>query len=52
MHTPYWQVALYSFLCGAGLGCTMQTILTAVQNAVECRDMGTATGASTNADGG
>lgn len=52
MHTPYWQVALYSFLCGAGLGCTMQTILTAVQNAVECRDMGTATGGSTNADGG
>jgi EmrB/QacA subfamily drug resistance transporter len=45
--TPYWQVALYSFLFGAGLGCTMQTILTAVQNAVEFRDMGTATGGTT-----
>jgi EmrB/QacA subfamily drug resistance transporter len=45
--TPYWQVALYSFLFGAGLGCTMQTIMTAVQNAVEFRDMGTATGGTT-----
>jgi MFS family permease len=45
--TPYWQVALYSFLFGAGLGCTMQTIVTAVQNAVEFRDMGTATGGTT-----
>jgi MFS family permease len=45
--TPYWQVALYSFLFGAGLGCTMQTIVTAVQNAVEFRDMGTATSGTT-----
>jgi len=41
--TPYWQVALYSFLFGSGLGCTMQPLVTAVQNAVEVRDMGSAT---------
>ena len=41
--TPYWQVALYIFLFGAGLGFTMQTIVTAVQNSVEHRDMGAAT---------
>jgi MFS family permease len=45
--TPYWQVAVASFLFGAGLGCTMQTIVTAVQNAVEFRDMGTATSGTT-----
>jgi EmrB/QacA subfamily drug resistance transporter len=46
-HTPYWQVALGVFVWGAGLGFTMQTILTAVQNAVDYRELGTATGAVT-----
>jgi EmrB/QacA subfamily drug resistance transporter len=41
--TPYWQVAGYEFLFGAGLGLTMQTITTAIQNSVEFRDMGSAT---------
>jgi EmrB/QacA subfamily drug resistance transporter len=45
--TLFWQVALYTFMFGAGLGLTMQTILTAVQNAVDMRDMGTATAATT-----
>ncbi len=45
--TPYWQVAIYIFIFGAGLGFTMQTIVTAVQNAVEFRDMGAATGSVT-----
>jgi hypothetical protein len=45
--TPYWQVALYEFAFGAGLGFTMQTIVVAVQNAVEYRDLGTATSATT-----
>ena len=44
--TPYWQVALYQVALGAGLGCTMQTIVTAVQNAVEMRDLGAATSAT------
>jgi EmrB/QacA subfamily drug resistance transporter len=45
--TPYWQVALFTLMFGAGLGLTMQTILTAVQNAVDVRDMGTATASTT-----
>jgi EmrB/QacA subfamily drug resistance transporter len=45
--TPFWQVALYEYLFGAGLGFTMQTIVTAVQNAVEFRDLGVATGSTT-----
>ena len=45
--TPFWQVALYTYLFGAGLGFTMQTIVTAVQNSVEHRDMGAATSSIT-----
>jgi EmrB/QacA subfamily drug resistance transporter len=45
--TPFWQVALFEYLFGAGLGFTMQTIVTAVQNAVEFRDLGTATSSTT-----
>jgi EmrB/QacA subfamily drug resistance transporter len=45
--TPFWQIALYEYLFGAGLGFTMQTIVTAVQNAVEYRDMGAATSSIT-----
>jgi MFS family permease len=45
--TPYWQVALFELAFGAGLGMTMQTIVTAVQNAVEYRDLGAATSATT-----
>jgi EmrB/QacA subfamily drug resistance transporter len=45
--TPFWQVAVYEFLFGAGLGFTMQTIVTAVQNAVDFRDLGAATSSAT-----
>jgi EmrB/QacA subfamily drug resistance transporter len=45
--TPYWQLALFELTFGAGLGMTMQTIVTAVQNAVEYRDLGTSTSATT-----
>ena len=45
--TPFWQVALLELFFGAGLGMTIQTITTAVQNAVEFRDLGTATSATT-----
>jgi EmrB/QacA subfamily drug resistance transporter len=45
--TPYWQLALYELGFGAGLGMTMQTIVTAVQNAVDYRDLGTSTSATT-----
>jgi EmrB/QacA subfamily drug resistance transporter len=45
--TPFWRVALYEYLFGAGLGLTMQTVVTAIQNAVEFRDMGAATSSIT-----
>ena len=45
--TPYWPVAIYMFLFGAGLGFTMQTITTAIQNSVPIRDMGVATSSNT-----
>jgi EmrB/QacA subfamily drug resistance transporter len=45
--TPFWQVALFELAFGAGLGMTMQTIVTAAQNAVEYRDLGAATSATT-----
>jgi len=45
--TPYWQVGIAVYVWGAGIRLTMQTILTAVQNAVDYRDLGTATGAVT-----
>ncbi|GGO09164.1 hypothetical protein GCM10010116_18540 [Microbispora rosea subsp. aerata] len=41
--TPYRQVAVYAYVFGAGLGFTMQTVVTAVQNAVDRSDMGVAT---------
>ena len=39
--------AAYMVVLGAGLGMVMQVLILAVQNAVEPRDMGTATGAAT-----
>ncbi len=41
--TPYWLFAILIFILGAGLGFTMQTIVTAVQNDVPFRDLGSAT---------
>lgn len=45
--TPYWRLAIFMFLLGCGLGFTMQTVVTAVQNAVHFRDLGVATSATT-----
>jgi EmrB/QacA subfamily drug resistance transporter len=45
--TPFWQLGLMQLAFGIGLGCTMQTIVTAVQNSVEFRDLGVATSATT-----
>jgi MFS family permease len=45
--TPYWELALYAYLFGAGLGFTLQTIVVAVQNAVAFRDLGAATSSTT-----
>jgi EmrB/QacA subfamily drug resistance transporter len=45
--TPYWVAALIMFAFGAGLGLTMQVVVTAVQNSVDRRNMGVATSAVT-----
>lgn len=41
--TPYWHLACMMLLFGAGLGFTMQVVVTAVQNSVERRHLGAAT---------
>ncbi len=43
----YVQVAIGAFLFGAGMGLTMQTVVVAVQNAVDYRDIGVATSSAT-----
>jgi EmrB/QacA subfamily drug resistance transporter len=45
--TPYRELAGYGFLFGIGLGLTLQTIVVAVQNAVDMRDLGVATSSVT-----
>jgi MFS family permease len=45
--SPYWQAAGAMYVMGAGLGFTMQIIVTVVQNSVDRRHMGTATSAVT-----
>jgi EmrB/QacA subfamily drug resistance transporter len=45
--TPYWQLGLYMFLMGAGLGMSMQIVVTAAQNSVPRQHMGTATSTMT-----
>jgi EmrB/QacA subfamily drug resistance transporter len=45
--TPYWQIGIFVYIFGSGLGLTMQTITVAVQNSVEFRDMGVATSSVT-----
>ncbi|KOV78511.1 MDR family MFS transporter [Nocardia sp. NRRL S-836] len=45
--TPNWLVMVYMFVMGAGLGQCMQTLLLAIQNDAEPRDMGVATASAT-----
>jgi EmrB/QacA subfamily drug resistance transporter len=45
--TPYWQIAIYMAVVGAGLGLTMQVLVLAVQNSVDYKDLGAATSAAT-----
>ena len=47
INTPYWQVAINAVMIGMGLGLSMQTIVIALQNAVDMRDMGVATSSNT-----
>ena len=45
--TPFWQLSIYAILVGAGLGLSMQTIVIALQNSVDFKDMGVATSSNT-----
>jgi MFS family permease len=45
--TPLWQTDLFMLVFGSGLGMNMQTLVLAMQNGVEPRDMGVATSAVT-----
>jgi MFS family permease len=45
--TPYWHIAVFGAIFGLGLGMTLSTIVVAIQNAVEMRDMGAATSSTT-----
>ena len=45
--TPYWQIAIFAVVIGGGLGLSMQTIVIALQNAVDFKDLGIATSSNT-----
>ncbi len=45
--TPFWQLSIYAIIVGAGLGLCMQTIVIALQNSVDFKDMGVATSSNT-----
>ena len=45
--TPFWKLSIYAILIGAGLGFSMQTVVIALQNSVDFRDLGVATSANT-----
>ena len=45
--TAFWQIAIFEFLLGAGLGLSMQNIVIALQNSLEVRDMGVGTSLNT-----
>jgi EmrB/QacA subfamily drug resistance transporter len=45
--TPYWKISIFAIMVGAGLGLSMQTLVIALQNSVEFKDMGVATSSNT-----
>lgn len=45
--TPEWQLGIWMFIIGAGLGMFMQVTTLAIQNAVEPKDLGVATSTAT-----
>ena len=46
-HTSFYDAYLYMLLLGLGLGCVMQVLILAVQNAIDHRHLGVATSTST-----
>jgi MFS family permease len=45
--TPYWQLSIYAVLIGLGMGLSMQTLVIALQNSIDFKDMGVATTSNT-----
>ncbi|MCT9087894.1 MFS transporter [Streptomyces sp. ASQP_92] len=45
--SPTWEMSLYFFVFGAGLGLVMQVLVLVVQNAVDYADLGVATSGAT-----
>ena len=45
--TPFWKLSIFAIMVGAGLGLSMQTIVIALQNSVDFKDMGVATSSNT-----
>ena len=45
--TSFWLVSLYLFVLGVGIGCSLQVLVIAVQNAVDYKDLGAATSGAT-----
>ncbi len=46
-HTQYWEVAIFMFITGLGIGLVMQVLVVAVQNSVPYSQLGVATATST-----
>ncbi len=46
-NTPFWRLSIFAIIIGAGLGLSMQTIVIALQNSVDFKDMGVSTSANT-----
>lgn len=47
INTPYWQLSIFAIFIGLGLGLTMQTLVIALQNSIDFKDMGVATTSNT-----
>ncbi len=47
VNTPYWQLSIFAIIVGGGLGLSMQTLVIALQNAVDFKDLGVATSLNT-----
>ena len=44
---PYWKLSIFAIVVGLGLGATMQTVVIALQNDVDYKDLGIATSSNT-----
>ena len=47
INTPYWQIAIFAVMIGMGLGLSMQTLVIALQNSIDFKELGVATTSNT-----